>query len=109
MRRSLPPISETVDELKQRLRQERNAQGGLAALLDISIAKGKALSLAPAVLASIEQALHEPAGFASYQALRQWVHQKHGLDGTYQPRSSIVRSRFKTNLNVPRPSPTKNP
>ena len=151
MRRTIPPISETVDELKQRLRQERNvhkqqrlqmlyllassqaherqdvaallgvhrntigrwlatyAKGGLDALLDLYVAKGKPLSLAPAVLSSIEQAVHQPTGFASYQALRQWVQQTHGLDVKYKTLYSIVRTRFKTKLKVPRPSHTKKP
>src|ERR671931_1700857 len=47
--------------------------GGLEALLDVYIPAGKPVSLAPAVLASLEQALQEPAGVASYEALRQWV------------------------------------
>ncbi len=83
------------------------ASGGLDALLDIYVARGKPLSLAPAVLASIEQALHKEAGFASYAALRQWVRQNHHLDLKYKTLDTIVRSRFKTKLKVPRPSHTK--
>src|ERR671915_1440947 len=49
------------------------ATGGLAALLATYIPVGKPVSLAPAVLASLEQALHRPAGLASDEALRQWV------------------------------------
>ena len=48
------------------------ATGGLAALLAVYVPAGKPISLSPGVLASIEQALQEPAGFASYAALRQW-------------------------------------
>ena len=41
------------------------ATGGLAALLAVYVPAGKPISLSPGVLASIEQALQEPAGFAS--------------------------------------------
>ena len=49
------------------------AAGGLEALLATYVPPGKPVSLAPQVLASLEQALHRPEGFASYEALRQWV------------------------------------
>jgi transposase len=151
MRKPIPPVAETVDELKQRLHQERNihkqqrlqmlyllasrqaherqqvaallgvhrntiarwldiyAAGGLDALLELYVAKGKPLSLAPDVLASLEQALRQPTGFASYEALRQWLRQNHHLDIKYKTLYTIVRTRFKTKLKVPRPSHTKKP
>jgi transposase len=85
------------------------ANDGLDGLLAIYVAKGKSLSLAPNVLSSIEQALRQPTGFASYYALQQWVRKEHGLDIKYKTLYSIVRTRFKTKLKVPRPSHTKKP
>jgi transposase len=85
------------------------AAGGLQALLDIYVASGKPLSLAPDVLSSIEQALRQPAGFASYESLRQWVRQNHHLDIKYKTLYTIVRTRFRAKLKVPRPSHTKKP
>jgi transposase len=85
----------------------RYAAGGLDALLATYVPAGKPVSLAPAVLASLEQALHRPIGFASYAALRQWVRQTHGVEVKYKTLSTIVRTRFHTKLNVPRPSHTK--
>jgi len=79
----------------------------LAALLDIYVASGKPLSLAPDVLSSIEQALRQSEGFASYEALRQWVRQTHHLDVKYKTLYTLVRTCFKTKLKVPRPSHTK--
>src|SRR5688500_16256365 len=115
MRTAIPPITESADDLKQRLQREHDghkkprlqmlyllascrahtrqdvaqllgvhrntigrwlalyATGGLAALLATYIPAGKPVSLTPAVLASLEQALRRPEGFASYEALRQWV------------------------------------
>lgn len=54
-----------------------DAAGGLEALLGVYIPAGKPLSLPPDVLAALEQALRQPAGFASYEALRRWVKQTH--------------------------------
>jgi hypothetical protein len=45
----------------------------LATLLDTYVHTGKPVSLAPEVLTRLEQGLHRPADFASYEALRQWV------------------------------------
>ncbi len=83
------------------------ASGGLDALLATYVPAGKPLSLAPAVLASLEQALRRPAGFASYEALRRWVRQPHGVEIKYKTLYSIVRTRFRAKLKVPRPSHTK--
>jgi transposase len=85
----------------------RYAAGGLEALLATYVPPGKPVSLAPAVLASLEQALRQPAGFASYEALRQWVAQTHGVQINYKTLYTLVRTRFKTKLKVPRPSHTK--
>jgi transposase len=81
--------------------------GGLEALLAVYVPAGKPISLAPGVLASSEQALQEPAGFASYEALRQWVKQTHHVEVNYHTLYTIVRTRFRAKLKVPRPSHTK--
>lgn len=85
------------------------AAGGLAALLATYGPAGKPVSLAPVVLASLEQTLRRPEGFASYAALRQWVRQTHGVEVQYTTLSTIVRTQCKTTLKTPRPSHTKNP
>jgi transposase len=82
---------------------------GLEALLDLYVPAGKPLSLPPGVLAALEQALRHPAGFASYEALRQWVKQHHRLDVKYHTLYTIVRTKLKAKLKVPRPSHTKKP
>jgi transposase len=81
--------------------------GGLAALLDVYVPAGKPVSLPSDVLASLEQALRRPAGFASYEALRPWVKQRYQLDVNYHTLYTIVRTRFNARLKVPRPSHTK--
>jgi transposase len=85
------------------------AVGGLEALRATYIPAGKPVSLAPAVLASLEQALRRPEGFASYEALRQWVRRTHGVEVKYKTLYTLVRTRFKTKLKVARPSHTKKP
>jgi transposase len=149
MRRAIPMIAESVEDLKHRLQREHDGRkkprlqmlyllasgqaqtrqdvahllglsrntvdqwlaryeaGGLARLLDIYIPTGKRPSLPPDVLASIDQALHQPAGFGSYEELRQWVERTHGVQVKYKTLYSIVRTRFKAKLTVPRPSHTK--
>ncbi len=81
--------------------------GGLAALLDLYIPPGKRPSLAPDVLASIEQVLRQPRGFSSYEELRGWVEQTHQIQVKYKTLYTIVRTRFQAKLKVPRPSHTK--
>jgi transposase len=83
------------------------AAGGLDSLLATYVPSGKPVSLAPAVLASLEQALRRPEGFASYEALRQWVRRTHGVHVKYKTLYTIVRTRFRAKLKVPRPSHTK--
>jgi transposase len=83
------------------------AVGGLDALLDLYVPPGKSVSLAPDVLAGLAQALRQPAGFASYEALRQWVQQTYHVEVNYHTLYTIVRTRFKTKLKIPRPSHTK--
>ena len=82
--------------------------GGLEALLATYGPAGKPVSLAPEVLASLEQALHRPEGVASYEALRHWVRRTHGVEVKYKTLYTLVRVRFKATLKVARPSHTKN-
>ena len=83
------------------------AAGGLPALLATYVPAGKSVSLAPAILASLEEALRRPEGFASYEALRQWVRRTHGVEVKYKTLYAMVRKRFRAKLKVPRPSHTK--
>ena len=83
------------------------AAGGMDALLATYVPAGKPVSLTPEVLASLEPALRRPEGFASDEALRQWVRQTHGVEVKDQTLYTIVRTRFRTTLKGPRPSHTK--
>lgn len=83
--------------------------GGLDALLDSYVPAGKQHSLPSDIQTSIGKALHQPKGFASYQALRQWVKQNHQRDINYHTLYRLVRTKFKAKLKVARPSHTKKP
>jgi transposase len=85
------------------------ASGGLAAFLATDVPLGKPVSLGPEVLARLEPALRRPEGFASSEALRQWVQRTHGVEVKYKTLYTLVRVRFKAKLKVARPSHTKKP
>jgi hypothetical protein len=85
------------------------AARGLDALPATDVPPGKPVSLTPEVLASLEQALHWPAGVASHEVLRQWVRRTHGVAVKDKTRSKIVRTRFQAKVKVPSSSPPKNP
>jgi transposase len=85
----------------------RYATGGLETLLDLYVPPGKPLSLPPDILAALAQVLRQPAGFASYEALRQWVQQTYHVDVNYHTLYTIVRTKLKAKLKVPRPTHTK--
>ena len=81
----------------------------IATSLATYVPAGKPVSLALHVLASLEQVLHRPEGFASYEALRQWVRRTHGVDVKYKTLYTMVRTRFKAKLKVARPTHTQKP
>jgi hypothetical protein len=83
--------------------------GGRDAVLKVYVPAGTPLSLSPEGLAAIEQALQEPAGFASYEALRRWVQQTPHGEVQDHTLYTIVRPRFRAKLKVTRPSHTNTP
>jgi transposase len=95
--------AQTHQDVAQLLGVHRNTIGhwlaryeasGLEALLALYVPAGKSLSLPTDVLAAIEQALQQSAGFASHEALRQRVKQTHHLDFNYHTLYTIVRTKF---------------
>jgi hypothetical protein len=83
--------------------------GGLQALLATYIPAGKSVSLAPAVLVSLEQTLKRAEGFASYEELRQWVWRTQEVEVKYKTLYTLVRTRFQATRRVAQPSHTKEP
>jgi len=81
--------------------------GGLSASLEVYVPAGKPVSLPADVLGGLEQALRRLAGFASDEALRQWVKQRFQLVVRDHTRDTIVCTRFRATLKVPRPQHTQ--
>jgi transposase len=82
-------------------------QGGLTALLAVYVPAGKAPALTPAQLAQLQQVLEQPEGFASYDAVRQWIATTFGVSLSYNAVHKLVRYKLRAKLKVPRPSHIK--
>jgi transposase len=85
------------------------AAGGLAALLDLYLPKGKPPSLPQAVIADLQQHLQQPLGFASYRAMRVFLFETHAVTISAKTLQKFVRRRFGARPKVARPSHIKKP
>jgi transposase len=85
------------------------AEGGLSALLDIYVPKGKSPTLPADVLAALERQLQRPEGFASYEAMRTWLVETHQIVIKAKTLQKFVRRRFGARPKVARPSHIKKP
>lgn len=85
------------------------ADGGLAALLDLYVPKGKSPSLPQAVIAALEQQLQQPEGFASFETMRIWLFETHAVNISAKTLQKFVRRRFGARPKVARPSHIKKP
>ncbi len=63
--------------------------------------------MTPAQLAQVQQALEQPEGFASYDAIRQWIATTFGVSLSYNAVHKLVRYKLRAKLKVPRPSHIK--
>lgn len=86
---------------------ERYAHGGLDALLDLYVPPGKAPALQPTQLVQLQQALQQPQGFASYDAVCQWIQQTFGVALSYKATHKLVRYKLGATLKVARPTHEK--
>lgn len=88
---------------------DRYAQGGLPLLLDIYIPQDKPSQLPPAVLTHLAQRLCQPHGVGSYDELRCWLQQEHGITIKYTTLANFLHRKYHTRPNVARPSHIKTP
>ena len=82
-------------------------QGGLPALLDIYVPAGKAPALTPAQLEQLRQRLAQPAGFASYGEIQQWIATTLGVQMGYHAVHTLVHDKLQARPTVARPSHEK--
>jgi transposase len=82
-------------------------QGGLTALLTVYVPAGTAPALPPEQLAQLQQALAQPAGFASYGAIRLGIATSFGVSLSYNAVHKLVRYKLRAKLKVARPSHIK--
>ena len=83
------------------------ATGGLAGLLKVYVPAGKVPALAPEQVAILQAKLAEPAGFASYGAIRAWINTTFGTTMTLNAVHKLVRYKLGAKRKVPRPTNPK--
>lgn len=81
--------------------------GGLEQLLTLHVPAGRSPLASPEALADLEQALHQPKGFASYDEIRLFLFERHGVTMKTGSVGNLVRARFGGKPKVPRPSAKK--
>lgn len=69
-------------------------QGGMAGLLALKRAPGKASKISPAALEALRQKLQEPEGFRRYGEVQQWLAQHWGVSISYPTAHRVVRYRL---------------
>ena len=84
-------------------------RGGLAALLAIYVPAGKRPALSADQRAQLQQAFQPPHGFASYEAIRQWIASTLGVSLSYNAVHKLVRYKLRAKPTVARPSHPKKP
>lgn len=81
--------------------------GGLSTLLQVYVPAGKRKPLTPAQMQTLQQALAQPQGFASFGAVQQWIADTFGVQLSYNATRKLVRYKLGAKLKVPRPSHQK--
>jgi transposase len=85
------------------------AHGGLRQLVTLAKVPGKVPLVPPAVREALQARLTQPQGFASDQAIWEWLQQEQGLQLAYNTVHKLVRYTLRAKLKVPRASPIENP
>jgi transposase len=81
--------------------------GGIEQLLTLHLPAGRSSSLSTEALSDLKQALSEPKGFGSYDEIRLWLFERHGVEMKTGSVGNLVRARFGGKAKVPRPTPKK--
>ena len=78
-------------------------EGGLEKLLEEPPKTGRPKKISVETVAKIQQELHDPKGFASYQEIQRWAWSCLDLDVSYSTIHRIVRYELHSKLKIPRP------
>lgn len=79
------------------------ASGGREVLLTIRTPPGKAATIPPAVLEEVRELLSQPEGVGSYQEVRVWLFEQHGIQMKYKALANYLHTKLKTSPKVVRP------
>jgi transposase len=82
-------------------------QSGLGGLLVVTPPPGARPALNAVQQAELREALADPAGFASYKAVQQWIKAHFGVSMEYQAVHHMVRYKMGAKLKVARPTHQK--
>jgi len=80
---------------------------GLEGCLRVQKAAGRVPSLNAEQEAHLVEALGQPSGFASYEAVREWIVQQFGVKMSYAAVFKLVHVKLGASLKVPRKSHLK--
>lgn len=81
--------------------------GGLQALLTLYVPRGKQSRVTPAARADLERVLRDPDGCPSYEAMRDWLWQTHGIWYETRVLANLCRTIWGPRAKVVRPRPKK--
>lgn len=98
-------IGRTYSSVKRWLRTYR--QSGLDELLELKHGGGKALSLSPNILETLNNRLKQPQGFESYEAIQIWLEKTYEIELGYSTLYGIVHNRLNACPKVVRPHSAK--
>ncbi|MEZ4529205.1 MAG: hypothetical protein R2941_25125 [Desulfobacterales bacterium] len=81
--------------------------GGIRELLHLRTVSGRSRAVPCEVAECLRKRLSEPEGFGSYDEIRIWLKENHGLDIPYKTVHKTVRYHLKGSPGTPRPSHIK--
>jgi transposase len=85
------------------------AEGGRARLLELYVPPGRVSSVPPDVLATLQERLDQPDGFASYGESQTWLAEQQGVPMEYAALHKLVAYKLKARPKVVRPRHIKKP
>jgi transposase-like protein len=84
-------------------------EGGCEALLTIRTPPGKAPIIPTSVVAELRERLSQPEGVGSYDEVRTWLFEQHGISIKYKTLANFLHTKLKTSPKVVRPRHIKKP